>query len=194
MTSMVEGGATAMHVTVWPAEAERQAPFAVQKLHFPVVTSAGLIGVLFLPNPPAAPGALLDPALAARVARHVEDAISLLCEPAVATASTDRPGTVLIQYMAQTRTVFANGEYVIRGVAGLLLRLVLAQYLRNGRCDFSNRELRLDPQLRLLGNLELRLLMLERRLAERQFGLRIHRYTRGRFRLHVTHPISMSEM
>lgn len=85
-------------------------------------------------------------------------------------------------------SVFIDNEYVIKGVSGRLLMFMLEIYLREGRRDFSNRELRLAASLRLpdiKDNLESRLLLLRRRLADKGFPLRLVRTGRGRIRLEM---------
>jgi hypothetical protein len=83
------------------------------------------------------------------------------------------------------------------GVAGAIVRKLVRDHLAGGRTEFTNRELRLDPALRLpdiSDNLEARLVLLERRLAERCTYLRIEKTGRGRFRLVVGRPVKLVEM
>ena len=73
---------------------------------------------------------------------------------------------------------------------------MLQAYTREGRVDFSNRELRRDPAIGLpdiTDNLEARLILLARRLAERGGGLRLEKTGRGRLRLHVGRRVSLIE-
>jgi hypothetical protein len=69
--------------------------------------------------------------------------------------------------------------------------------VRNGRTDFTNRELRLAPDIRLpdlAENLEARLILLQRRLKERSDCVGIEKTGRGRFRLCVCRPLALEEM
>ena len=94
-------------------------------------------------------------------------------------------------------SVFLDDDYLIKGVAGAILWKLLDCWQREGRSDFSNRELRLDPSLRLpeiADNLEARLVLLSRRLAERSDCLRIEKTGRGRFRLQVGRPVRLAEV
>ena len=73
---------------------------------------------------------------------------------------------------------------------------MLPEYAGQGRTEFSNRELRLDASLKLpdvSDNLEARLLLLQRRLAEHGGGLRIDKTGRGRFRLVVELPVELED-
>jgi hypothetical protein len=103
---------------------------------------------------------------------------------AAATARTTR-----IRYFPVDGSTFIDGDYLIKGVAGRILWSLLSQYDADGRVEFSNREVRLDPTLELpeyRDNFENRLILLKRRLAERDAPIRIEKTGRGRFRVKVT--------
>ena len=111
-------------------------------------------------------------------------------------ASLSGPPSTIRHYPADD-SVFIDGDYLIKGVAGAILCKLVSEYLGDQRTEFTNRELRLDPALRLpdIGdNLEARLILLERRLTERNAPLRIQKTGRGRFRLLVERPLSLTEM
>ncbi len=104
---------------------------------------------------------------------------------------------LLVRRYELDQSVFIGDDYLIKGVAGAILRKLLAVHAREGRTEFTNRELRLDPQIRLpdlSDNLEARLILLHRRLAERSGALMLEKTGRGRFRLCVNRPVQLVEV
>jgi len=122
--------------------------------------------------------------------------------PEGSVAASDRavaPGgsPAAIRHYAADGSVFIDGDYLIKGVAGAIFWKLVREYASTGRTDYTNRELRLDPSLRLpdlADNLEARLILLQRRLVERCPFLRIERTGRGRFRLCIGRPIDLHPM
>lgn len=105
--------------------------------------------------------------------------------PASAQPAEDR---FEVRYHAHDDSLFIDGAYIIKGVPGRLLFHFLTVGAETGRRDFTNREIRLDPTLRLpelKDNLETRLILLRRRLEEREAPVRLTRPARGRIRLEL---------
>lgn len=93
---------------------------------------------------------------------------------------------VHVRFFAEDGSVFLGGDYLIRGVAGRILWSLVQRHEQTGQTEFTNKELRLDRSLDLPGyrdNLDTRLVMLKRRLEERQAPLHLERTGRGRFKL-----------
>jgi hypothetical protein len=68
---------------------------------------------------------------------------------------------------------------------------------RERRTDFRNNEVRLDPSLELpefRDNLDSRLILLKRRLDEREAPIRIEKTGRGTFRLRVDGSLRLDEV
>jgi len=102
--------------------------------------------------------------------------------PAASAQAGGGPG-LKVQYYRVDDSIFFDGNYVIKGIAGRLLYYMLEQYVTVGTVEFSNRALRLDTSLRLpelKTNLETRLLLLRRRLDEKDFPVRLIQLGRGR--------------
>jgi adenylate cyclase len=108
---------------------------------------------------------------------------------AAAGAATATP--LRVRHYEADDSVFLDDDYLIKGVAGAVLWKLLRDHVQQGRTEFSNRELRLAPEIRLpdVGdNLEARLALLTRRLVDRQASVRLEKTGRGRFRLCLTRP------
>jgi hypothetical protein len=106
-------------------------------------------------------------------------------------------GTIQIRHFPHDHSLFVDNEYLIKGVAGAICWKLLREHAESGRADFTNRELRLDTSLRLpevTDNLDARLILLQRRLAERCPLLAIEKTGRGRFRLVVSRPLQLVEV
>jgi len=172
------------------------------QLAAPIVAAGRVLGVLYVESPEdqrfsyddedalvALAGQL---GLAMRAMQETEDTH----EPAGTLAGRQplaKGAPVTVRHFAADDSVFIGDDYLIKGVAGAILCKLLADYARDGRTEFTNRELRLDPRIRLpdlSDNLEARLILLHRRLAERSGALLLEKTGRGRFRLCVNRPSS----
>lgn len=125
-----------------------------------------------------------DEAGLALIGAHVGATLALL----EAWPAPDAPRGSRIVYYRYDDSVFIDGQYAIKGLAGRLLYYMLEQHQQSGRTEFSNREIRLAMQLHLLeekDNLETRLLLLRRRLDEKNLPVRLLRSGRGCLALHL---------
>ena len=93
--------------------------------------------------------------------------------------------------------MFVEHEYLVKGVAGRLLWYMLNVRQVEGRDEFTNKEVRLDPSLELpvfRDNLESRLILLKRRLDERAAPIHIEKTGRGRFRVVVDTDLDLENV
>ena len=178
------------------------------QLAVPLLSCGRLLGVLFVESPQDMRFGFEDEDLLVTLAGQLASAIDLMqesAEPVVPVAAAPsiappapKPGPLLrVRHYRSNHSVFVNDTYLIKGVAGAILWKLLQVRQRQGRCDFTNRELRLDPALRLpdvSDNLEARLLLLHRRLAEQCPQLRIQKTGRGSFRFEALAPVQLEDM
>jgi adenylate cyclase len=139
-------------------------------------------------------GAQLAQGLASlRTAELVEEPVTA---PAPLQAPQDSRAPLRVRHYPRDHSVFVNDQYLIKGVAGAIVAKLVRDQIDSGREAFSTRELRLaGGDLRLpevQDNLGVRLLLLERRLAEKDFGLHIERCGRGQYRLTASGPLSLT--
>ncbi|NYZ12846.1 GAF domain-containing protein [Azospirillum sp. RWY-5-1] len=135
--------------------------------------------------------------LAARLAALVPAAEAEETAPAGAAVEAGQGVPATVRHYAADDSVFIDHDYLIKGVAGAIFWKLARDHVEQGRTDFTNRELRLAADIRLpdaAENLEARLILLQRRLAERCRFLRIEKTGRGRFRLAVDRPLSLEAM
>lgn len=115
--------------------------------------------------------------------------------PSVALVASGKPRQ--LRYFRADHSVFLDEDYLIKGLAGAILWKLVQAVQTEGRDQFTNRELRLDPDLRLpdiADNLEARLVLLHKRLAERQCCIEMSKTGRGRFAVHVRQPLRLVQV
>ena len=176
---------------------ELHVPLAAQPLAVPVMARGRVLGLLYADSKRYDERRLGDPGVLRAVAAHFEAAHALLAgddsSPRSAPEAEAKP--LEFTFHARDSSVFVDGSYLIKGVAGALLWRMLSDYCGKGRTDFCYRELRLDPALRLpdLGdNMGARLILLQQRLAQRCPAVRIERLARGLVRLAVDGPVLLA--
>ena len=191
-------------------------PASRSQMAVPIVAFTQLLGVLFVESPQDSRFGYDDEdalvALTAQLAlsmQQLSGAGQQLSGPQPAAQSTPQPAADTIalaaatapagqpaevRYYAENNSVFIDGDYLIKGVAGAILWALLRDFHDRGRSAFSNRQLRVDPRIRLpelSDNLEARLILLTKRLAERDACVRIEKCGRGQFHLCVNRPLTL---
>jgi hypothetical protein len=199
------GGEAPGRVIPLPGLAKAESQVAV-----PAMVLGQLVGVLVIESETKVAFRVEDEALLAVVATLVASAIEIdwaheraagdagdgevTSRPAVVPPS---PASTRVRFFAVDGSTFLDGDYLIKGVAGRVLWVLLTHHAREGRVDFTNKEVRLDPSLELpefRDNLESRLILLKRRLDERDAPIRIEKTGRGRFRLLVDGALHLEEV
>jgi hypothetical protein len=181
------------------------------QLAVPLACGGQLQGVLFVESPQDLRFSWDDEdalvALAAQFAAHATalargalpgaddpDGASPAPASSVPAAAAATAAPLRVRHYEADGSIFLDDDYLIKGVAGAVLWKLLRDHAADGRTEFSNRELRLAPEIGLpeVGdNLEARLVLLTRRLADRHACVQLQRTGRGRFRLCVTRPLQL---
>ena len=105
-------------------------------------------------------------------------------------------GTSTVKHYRADDSIFIDGAYLIKGIAGRIFWKLVQSYSQSGRVDFTNKEIRLDASLQLpdfKDNLEARLILLRRRLQDRCDFLNLTQVGRGQFRLDVQRQLTLEE-
>ena len=192
------GGPGALELAIpLPGLSESRSQMAV-----PMIAGARLVGVLYVESPHDLRFSYDDEDALVALAAQLAMAIRLVQAdagedaPAVDTAPAQPAGEpVAVRHYPENDSVFLDDDYLIKGVAGSIFSVLVHDCVEKGRTEFSNRELRLDPRIRLpdiSDNLDARLLLLSRRLADRSACVRIEKTGRGRFKLCLSRPLRLA--
>jgi hypothetical protein len=179
-------------------------PHVESQLVVPIVAQEKLFGILCLQS--ATPGRFLfdDERVVRIAARQMAVSIALLertestkLQPISRMPHTVQPtGTSTIKHYQADDSIFIDGAYLIKGIAGRIFWKLVQSYSQSGRVDFTNKEIRLDASLQLpdfKDNLEARLILLRRRLQDRCDFLNLTQVGRGQFRLDVQRQLTLEE-
>jgi len=173
---------------------------AESQVAVPAMVLGEVVGVVAVESPRRVAFTVDDEALLTVVASLLASAVELdqsrerAADRSADVKSGERPvdapveGRTRVRFFVADGSTFLDGDYLIKGVAGRILWSLLGQYVGEGRTEFTNKEVRLDPTLELpelRDNFESRLILLKRRLDERDAPIRIEKTGRGRFRLVV---------
>jgi adenylate cyclase len=178
-------------------------PDLQSQLVLPLEARNELLGVLCLQS--SRPGHFLsaDEERMQIVARHVAASLAAVgfgTTDAAEASNVSMPplrtagSSATVRYYPADDSVFIDDVYLTKGVPGRIFYRLLQMYVQQRRQDFTNKEIRLDPALKLpdfQANLEARLILLRRRLEERTEAVRLEHAGRGKLRLAVMRPLAI---
>lgn len=172
----------------------------------PLVAHGELLGILCIQSHEIGQFLADDERVAQIVGRHLAASMAALRSRPAADPPVEEPRRVLERSAGATSTIkhyqsddsiFVDDTYLIKGLAGRILWKLLRIYDSEQRVQFTNREIRLDQSLQLpdiKDNIEARLILLRRRLAEKSEVLGLVSEGRGRFRLDVRRRLALDEL
>lgn len=183
-------------------------PESRSQLAVPIVAGTQLYGVLYVESPEDLRFTYDDEDMLSTLAQQFGwMAKALTCADVSEAIEADTPliqtkepaagRVVSVRYFPADHSVFLDDDYLIKGVAGAIFWKLVQTAEREGRLHFTNRELRLSPELGLpdiSDNLEARLVLLQRRLAERQACVQMTKTGRGRFAISIAHPLKLTQV
>lgn len=121
--------------------------------------------------------------------------ISAALAPVVRNKETPAPkqteqlhSSLTVRFYQYDGSVFIGDDYWVRGLSGEVFAHMVQSFINSGKDSFTNRELRMAPDLQIPGlrdNLESLIHTLLQKLGERDAGIRLERQTRGRYQLQV---------
>lgn len=201
-TASIEAGLNALLETEIPLPglAESRSQMAVPMLAF-----GQLLGVIYVESPLDLRFSYDDEDALVAIAAHI-GLCMLHWQRAPEAETTPQPTDtadkqegppLIVRYYAHNHSIFIGEDYLIKGVAGAILWTLLQDYVHSGRRLFTNRELRLDARVclpEISDNLEARLILLKRRLEEREACVRIEKCGRGQFHLDITRPLLLTTL
>lgn len=172
-------------------------PFS--QIALPLLAQGRLLGVLFAESEERFAFRHRDEQALAIIAAQLAQALHLAEQererPEPRAAAPVRPAAPVspaarfaLRFYPRDGSLFLDDDYLIRGVPGRLLKHLVEEYLKSGKQDFLNREIRREGSLMLpdfKDNLETRLILLRRRLSEKGGPIRLSSTERGRLRLEI---------
>jgi hypothetical protein len=162
------------------------------QIALPIINEGRVQGVLFAESEEVMAFGHEEEDALALISSHLGARMAMLRQTVIEDAQGEpeplapSSGKLTLRFVRFDQSVFLDNDYLIKGVAGAILWRLLQIHRETGRSEFSLRELRVDPELRLPAlseNLDARLILLRRRLAERGGGIQIQKSGRGRVRL-----------
>lgn len=180
-------------------------PDVQSQLVAPLVARNRLLGVLCLQSAVSGRFLARDERVIQIAARHLAATMAMLAQPDATvpkaapphrTAARSPISGVVVKHYEEDDSIFIDDAYLIKGVAGRIFWKLVQSHARTGRVNFTNKEIRLDSDLKLpdiKDNLEARLILLRRRLEARSDFLRLISVGRGQFHMEVQRQLTLEE-